>query len=134
MNSNTVNTWNDNPPAIDRQLVEQTLQQAFRHIMHISEDDRIRWCGPVSDLLELSHAMWLRGMAVDRFGRCITYTRLIRLLCRNLHVSCPKNHTAVINNIRRRKQPSSSLAERCRLIMANEGDPDPLQRFLEKME
>ena len=108
--------------------------EAFIGLMHLREADHVVWVGPQSDLVELTHIMWRRDMVLDCYGRPVTYRSLIKNLCEVLHIPCPKNPTAVLNNISNRKFSTSSLYCRCAIIMKADGSRNPLERFVMRRE
>lgn len=114
--------------------VHQAMYKGFLRMMNTREADGLKWTGTISDLVELSHSMWMEGYTVGRDGHWMTYTTVIRQLCRTFHVPCPKNHTAVLNNIRRRKTRGTSLFERCRTMMMLYGEEDPIGQMIAPLE
>lgn len=106
--------------------LQEVMRKGFIRLMTVKESDGLVWLGSQSDLVELCHAMWMEGYAVGCDGTAFSFCDLVRRLCCTLHVSSPKNPTAVVNNIRRRKKPGQSLVERCRMMMVHYGNEDPL--------
>ena len=110
--------------------VFKAMREGFELICSMVAEDNIMWRGPISDLVELSHMMWTKGYARDLYGRRETYTALLHRLCDSLHVKCPTHHTAVINNIKRRKFAESSLYARFAGMMTADSNALPIERFL----
>lgn len=115
----------------DNEVRQEMLASAV-DMLAIHEQDGLLWTGTTSDLVELSHLIWESGLAIGRDGLPMTFKTLVGSLCRSLHVECPKNPTAVMNNIRNRKRPNSALEERCRTLMTLYGEQHPIKTLISR--
>jgi hypothetical protein len=115
---------------VDDETVVNAMREGFLFLMKVEEGDGMSWNSTMSDLIELCHAMWLEGLAVDGLGQPLTFTSLLHRMCEVLHMTMPRNHTAVVNNIRRRKSPCLSLQFRCKVMMACYHVKHPIERMV----
>ena len=115
---------------VNDDAVVNAMREGFLFLMAVEENDGVTWNGTMSDLIELCHAMWLEGLAVDSLGQPLTFTSLLHRMCEALHMTMPRNHTAVVNNIRRRKTPCLSLKNRCKVMMACYHVQHPIERMV----
>lgn len=109
--------------------VENAMKNTFFKMMRIEQPGRHRWLGTAADLVELVHLMWLNGLTIDEQGNLLCFTHTVNRLCQRLSVKPPTNATAVMNNIKRRKNLDRLLVVRCRRMM-EQGERRPLGRLI----
>lgn len=112
---------------VTEEEVYDAMRNTFLRLMSLKSGDGVQWSAPVSDLVELSHQMWYDGFARDSLGRRIPFKYVVAHLCGVLSVKCPQNPSAVMTNVRRRKD--LDLKTRFRKMMES-GCEDPLSRFV----
>ncbi len=115
----------------DTDSVLEAIRDDFELLCNTPREDNIVWTAPVCDLIELTHMMWMRGYLLNIFGRKVFFGHFTEQLCTRLHIVPPKNIYAVINNIHMRKDAyNASLITRLGRMIATQGDPHPLKRFV----
>lgn len=109
--------------------VENAMKNTFVKMMRIEQPGLVRWLGTAADLIELIHLMWLNGLTIDEQGNLLCFTQAVNRLCYRLSIKVPNNPTAVMNNIKRRKNLDRLLVVRCRRMM-EQGERRPLGRLI----
>lgn len=85
------------------------------------------WADTQTALVEVCHIVWSTGRLHDASGRKLPFRGIVRAACRALHVSEPRNPSAVVAQARRRKDVRlGSLTARYELLR-RQGVRDPFR-------
>lgn len=115
--------------------VRRRLTEEFGRLLGCPSSANVRWCGTVSDLVELTYVAWVCGRWTDAQGHRRTLVSLVSDICQRLHAKCPASISAVLHNISCRKGiRTSSLPERCLKIIFEEGEHSPITHRFVKWE
>lgn len=104
-------------------MLARDLAELLRH----TPEEGYRWADTQAALVEACHIAWSTGLLCDRVGRKLGFRKLVGWACRTLHVSVPRNPSAVVGQARRRKGVRlGTLAARYELLR-RQGVGDPFR-------
>ena len=104
-------------------MLARDLAELLRH----TPEEEYHWADTQVALVEACHIAWATGLLCDRKGHKVGFRRLVERVCRTLHVSVPRNPSAVVGQARRRKGVRlGQLAARYELLR-RQGVGDPFR-------
>lgn len=72
-------------------------------LMPLGSSSRYHWQGTLTDLVELTHSVWLVGNFTDQCGRPITFSAMVRHVCLVLHCTPPAHPNVFVYQAKNRK-------------------------------
>lgn len=85
------------------------MQHDVEWLLSLKPEDNRRWQLAKVDLLEMIHTVYQRGEIYDEQGRPASFQWMVTRICRNLHVSIPRNPRSMVSAGRQRK----GIRQRC---------------------
>ncbi len=108
------------------------LEAEFRRLFDNNESVCGKWKGTMSDLVEFTHIVWTNGDIRDECGRTLSFKLMLQKACDALGMSVPKNPTAIMNNVKRRKNIyQKPLEERVRYQIFEMKVEHPMRKMIE---
>ena len=105
-----------------RQRAKEKLVAQFAELLGRSPAENIYWMETVTDLMDLSHVVYLTGLITDGQGRPFGFRRIVERACAVLHVPLPANPYSMAFNARNRKgvRQTSMFSRYCWLMYSSE--------------
>ena len=79
------------------------MQHDVEWLLSLKPEDNRRWQLTKVDLMEMIHIVYQRGEIYDELGRPASFQWMVTRICRNLHVSVPRNPRSMVSVGRQRK-------------------------------
>lgn len=109
----------------------ERLTEEFVELLSRSPAAGVRWTGTVRDLMEAAHVAYVNGTVCDAEGCVCTFRALAERACEVLHVSMPRNPSAVAYQGERRKGVRRKpFLERYAVLMFRYDVERPLARMI----
>lgn len=107
------------------------LAEEFVALLRLSPDDGVHWTGSVRDLMEAAHVVYTDGTVCDGEGCVCTFRALAARACTVLHVTLPRNPSAVAYQGEQRKGVRRGpFIQRYAAQMFRMGIERPLERMV----
>ncbi len=105
-----------------RQRAKEKLVAQFAELLGRSPAENIYWMETVTDLMDLSHVVYLTGLMTDGQGRPFGFRRIVERACAVLHVPLPANPYSMAFNARNRKgvRQTSMFSRYCWLMYSTD--------------
>lgn len=111
------------------------MARQFAELLARSPDENLYWMETTTDLMDLSHEVYLSEMLVDSQGRPYSFGRLVTRACAVLHVPRPANPYSMAFNARNRKGVKQmSLFSRFCWLMYSKKSSNPLNGMIRQMK
>ena len=136
MNSGMRHTteYSDTLTREQRQRAMELMASQFCELLGRSPRENLYWQGSVTDLMDLSHEVYLSERLVDSHGRPYGFRRIVELACQVLHVVTTCNPYSMAFNARNRKgvRQTSFFSRYCWLMFKSH-TPNPLRQMVKRM-
>lgn len=136
MNSGMRHTteYSDTLTREQRQRAMELMASQFCELLGRSPRENLYWQESVTDLMDLSHEVYLSERLVDSHGRPYGFRRIVELACQVLHVVTPCNPYSMAFNARNRKgvRQMSFFSRYCWLMFKSH-TPNPLRQMVKRM-
>lgn len=86
-----------------RREAQQQLAGEVERLMSHDEQEGLQWKGTHTDLMEALHVAYETGALQDEWGICLSFSSIVRRVCRLLHVNEPRNPYECASRGQRRK-------------------------------
>ena len=117
-----------------RAEARKRLAAQFADLLERSPAENIYWMETVTDLMDLSHEVYLTGFLTDGQGRPFGFKRLVKRACAVLHVTLPANPYSMAFNARNRKGVrQTSMFSRYCWQMFFRGSKRPLREMVKRV-
>ena len=136
MNSGMRHTteYSDTLTREQRQRAMELMASQFCELLGRSPRENLYWQESVTDLMDLSHEVYLSERLVDSHGRPYGFRRIVELARQVLHVVTPCNPYSMAFNARNRKgvRQTSFFSRYCWLMFKSH-TPNPLRQMVKRM-
>lgn len=113
---------------------EQMARQ-FAELLARSPMEKLYWQESVTDLIDLSHEVYMTEMLKDNEGRPFPFGGIVKRACAVLHVVEPRNPYSMAYNARNRKGVKQvSLFSRYCWLMYMRKSANPLNGMVKRLE
>lgn len=117
-----------------RAEARKKLAAQFADLLERSPAENIYWMETVTDLMDLSHEVYLTESMLDADGRPFGFMRIVKRACAVLHVPLPANPYSMAFNARNRKGVrQTSMFSRYCWQMYSKGKANPLDGMIQRM-
>lgn len=111
------------------------MARQFAELLAHSPAENLYWMESKTDLMDLSHEVYLSEKLVDGQGRPYSFGRLVQRACAVLHVPLPANPYSMAFNARNRKGvKQTSLFSRYCWLMFTKKSSHPLNGMVRRMK
>ena len=113
--------------SVKAEALRDMLAGDMAELFTCSPDVGYEWMDSQAALIEACHLAWSSGRIHDRRGHKLGFAAIVRMACGRLHVSVPRNPSAIIYKARQRKGVRvGSLLSRY-LLLQRQGFRDPFR-------
>lgn len=117
-----------------RREAREKLAHDFSELLGRSPAENLYWMETVTDLMDLSHEVYMTELLLDSQGRPFGFMRLVKRACAVLHVTLPANPYSMAFNARNRKGVrQTSMFSRYCWLMHFKGKDNPLDGMIQRM-
>ena len=136
MNAHTKRTteFADTLTREQREYARNEMARQFAELLARSPDENLYWNESKTDLIDLSHDVYMTESLVDGQGRPFPFGSIVKRACAVLHVPAPSNPYSMAFNARNRKgvRQTSLFSRYCWLMFVKQ-DRRPLNGMVKKI-
>ena len=120
MNLRQTNEYSDRLTKEQRAHALTMMAKQFCELLERSPDENLYWTESTTDLMDISHEVYLTEMLVDSQGRPMAFGKIVSRACAVLHVVRPSNPYSMAFNARNRKgvRQTSFFSRYCWLMFS----------------
>ena len=118
-----------------RDRARDMMARQFAELLARSPDENLYWNESMTDLIDLSHCVYMSEKLVDGQGRPSGFRSIVKRACDVLHVPVPSNPYSMAFNARNRKgvRQTSLFSRYCWLMYVRQ-DSQPLNGMIKRMK
>lgn len=118
-----------------RDCARDMMARQFAELLACSPDENLYWNGSITDLMDLSHSVYMTEKLVDGQGRPSDFRSIVKRACDVLHVPVPSNPYSMAFNARNRKgvRQTSMFSRYCWLMYVRQSRR-PLNEMVKRIK